>query len=250
MKKLFTALTMLCCAMAANAQFNLQLHYDMGRYTHSNSEADRQLITVTAEYFNADKWGSTFLFIDMDHGGKGDTNHGAVSAYWELGRDFTIKTFENSPYSITAHLEWDAGLKNNQTFQTAALVGPALQWHSADFSKTFSLQVLYKQYFKFMESDGHASFQITPVWGITFADGLCTFSGFADLWYGYRPFKGDDKGLVFLSEPQFWYNIKGNERQQQRFSIGTEWEISSNFIWGRPDRSFYVNPTLAVKYTF
>lgn len=249
MKKQITALAMLCCTMAASAQFNLQMHYDMGRFTHSDSEPGRQLITLTAEYFNADQWGSTFLFIDMDHAGKGEANHGAMSAYWEIGRDFTVKAFDNSPYSITAHLEWDAGLGNTGSYQSAALVGPALQWHSADFSKTFTLQMLYKQYLKSEFNDAHASFQITPVWGITFANGLCTFSGFADLWYGYRPYKAD-KGLVFLSEPQLWYNIGGDKRQTQRFSIGTEWEISNEFVWGDPHRTFYVNPTLAVKYTF
>ncbi len=249
MKKLFLLPVMLLVAVAAHAQFNLQLHYDLGRATNPDAEAGRQLFTVTAEYFKADKVGSTYLFIDMDYRGKGDANLGAIGAYWEMGRDFTFLKFKKPNHSLTAHIEYDGGLNNGGSFQQAALLGPAWQWHSDNFSKTFTLQVLYKQFFKSEFNDAHASFQITPVWGVTFADGLCTFSGFADLWYGYRPFKAD-KGLVFLTEPQFWFNVYGKDRQNNKLSVGTEWEISNDFIWGDPDRSFYFNPTLAVKYTF
>ncbi|MBQ7180130.1 MAG: DUF5020 family protein, partial [Bacteroidaceae bacterium] len=38
--------------------------------------------------------------------------------------------------------------------------------------------------------------------------------------------------------------------KKTNLSIGTEWEMSNNFIfyeWG--DKSFYFNPTLALKWT-
>lgn len=250
MKKFILSLLALVAFGTASAQFNLQLHYDFGRTINPNAEGGRQLFTATAEFFKADKLGSTYLFVDTDYRGKGATNQGAISAYWEVGRDFTFAKVKDTNSSFTAHIEYDGGLNNSQSFQQAMLFGPAWQWHSADFSKTFTLQALYKQFFNQAGLKAHASFQITPVWGVTFAQGLCTFSGFADLWYGYRPYKGDNKGLVFLTEPQFWFNVVGKDRQNDKFSIGTEWELSNSFIWGAVDRSFYFNPTLAVKYTF
>ena len=50
---------------------------------------------------------------------------------------------------------------------------------------------------------------------------------------------------VFLTEPQFWYNFTNH------FSVGTEVEISNNFIYNVvDDKSFFINPTLAVKWNF
>lgn len=249
MKKLFLLLLAVTSFCTVNAQFNIQVHFDMGRYVHPNAESGRGLFTATAEFFRADKLGSTYLFVDTDYRGKGDNNQGAIGAYWEVSRDFTFAKVKDSNSSFTAHMEYNGGLNNTQSFQQAVLFGPAWQWHNNNFSKTFTLQVLYKQFFRKGELEAHASFQITPVWSITFAKGLCTFSGFADLWYGYRPFK-DGKGLVFLTEPQFWFNVIGKDRQNDKFSIGTEIELSNDFIWGSEGKTFYVNPTLAVKYTF
>ena len=103
---------------------------------------------------------------------------------------------------------------------------------------------MYKQYFKYNESSAYASMQLTGVWSTTFASGKCTFSGFIDLWRGE---KANGHGqLVLLTEPQLWYNF------DKHFSLGTEIEISDNFIFPESvtDKSFYVNPTLAVKYNF
>lgn len=248
MKKTILTLLSLLAIGTASAQFNLQLHYDLGSAIYPNAQSNRGIFTATAEYFEADKLGHTYLFIDTDYRGE-KSNQGPLSAYWEVGRDFTFAKVPNTNSSFTAHIEYDGGLNVSQSFQQAVLVGPAWQWHNNTFTKTFSLQVLYKQFFNRGEQKAHASFQITPVWSITFAKGLCTFSGFADLWYGYRPFKSD-KGLVFLTEPQFWFNIIGKDRTHQKFSLGTEWEMSNDFIWGSPGQSFYFNPTLAMKYTF
>lgn len=250
MKRLFTVYVLIGLVMTASAQFNLQFHYDLGRHMNPESEANRQLFTVTAEFFKADKLGSTFLFIDMDYRGEGPQNNGAIGAYWEMSRDFTFAKIKNTNSSFTAHIEYNGGLKNLFSFQQCMLLGPAWQWHSNDFNKTFTFQALYKQFFSGNGFEAHPSFQTTAVWGINFAKGLCTFSGFADLWYGYTP--GLNKGLIFLSEPQFWFNIIGKNRQNDKLCIGTEFELSNNFIWptNGATRTFYFNPTLAVKYTF
>lgn len=253
MRKLFI-LPLLCISIAASAQFNLQFHYDLGRHINPDAEPNRQLFTATAEFFKADRLGSTFLFIDMDYRGKGPQNQGPMSAYWEMSREFTFAKVKETNSSFAGHIEYNGGLNNQRSFQQSVLVGPAWNWHSEDFNKTFSFQTLYRQFFKCGSCKAISSFQTTAVWGINFAKGLCTFSGYADLWYGYIPAfdrNGEQKkGLVLQSEPQFWFNIYGRERQNNRLSVGTELEISNNFIWAETSRTFYLNPTLAVKYTF
>lgn len=256
MKRLFSVFALIGLVMTASAQFNLQFHYDLGCHMNSESEANRQLFTVTAEFFKADKLGSTFLFIDMDYRGEGPQNNGAIGAYWEMSRDFTFAKVKNTNSSFSAHFEYDGGLKNTFSFQQSVLVGPAWNWHSNDFNKTFTFQALYKQYFKGAGNDALPSFQTTAVWGINFAKGLCTFTGYADLWYGYIPeFDGNNvqkKGIVINAEPQFWFNVFGKDRQNNKLSLGTEVKINNNFIWrtNNSTRTFFVNPTLAVKYTF
>ncbi|MBO4431645.1 MAG: DUF5020 family protein, partial [Bacteroidaceae bacterium] len=154
-----------------------------------------------------------------------------------------------SPFA--AHIEYDGGLNRFGSFQQSALIGPAWNGHSADFSKTYSVQLMYKQYFKSYDTTrAYSSVQLTGVWGITFANKACTFSGFLDLW------RGEDANnhgqLVMLSEPQFWYNLntlKGFEGVN--LSIGTEVEISHNFIFNTyNNRDTFINPTLALKWTF
>ena len=84
---------------------------------------------------------------------------------------------------------------------------------------------------------------------MTFANKLCTFSGFADLWYD----KNVNGKLIFMSEPQFWFNlntIKGMEGVN--LSLGTEVEISNNFVYNDMGRNnkLYAIPTIAAKWTF
>lgn len=94
------------------------------------------------------------------------------------------------------------------------------------------------------------SWQVTAVWGIHFAKGFCTFSGYADLWHD-NSVKGN---LVFSSEPQFWFNLAALDSVDDDFklSLGAELELTKNLVWptdGLNDR-FYTIPTLATKWTF
>ncbi len=219
---------------------NVQLHYDFGRSLYSSEQANRQHVTITLEQFKADEQGSWFYFADFDI-----RNHGSSGAYTEISREFNLG--KQSPFA--AHLEFDGGLNLFGSFQNSVLVGPAYNGHNADFSKTWSVQLMYKQFFKGGSNKSLAAFQLTGVWGLNFCGGKFTFSGFADLWSGYIPsWKADGtqkKGLIFMTEPQLWYNI------HSKIAVGTEWEISNNFIY--PDsptgKTFYVNPTLAVKFS-
>ena len=146
---------------------------------------------------------------------------------------------------LAAHIEYDGGLSRTGSFQQAALVGAAYNGHTADYSKTWSVQLLYKHFFKSYDyTHAYASAQLTGVWGMNFFDRKLTFSGFIDFWRGEKAQNGHGC-LVVLTEPQLWYNVN------QHFSIGTEWEISSNFVYNTyNDRTFFWNPTVGVKWTF
>ena len=233
MKKIFCLALMAVAAMGLSAQ-NIQVHYDFGRNIYPDQEDGRQKVTVTLEQFKADQWGSWYYFVDVDV-----TNKFTEGAYTEISREFNI-----GKKGFAAHVEYDGGLNKSGSFQQAALLGGAYNGHNADFSKTWSVQLMYKRFFKSYEySSAYNSVQLTGVWGLNFANKKCTFSGFVDFW---RDENADGKGkLVILSEPQFWYNITDH------FSVGSEVEISNNFIYNTyDDKSFFVNPTLAVKWNF
>ena len=241
MRKITLFAMLLIVTICADAQ-NIQFHYDFGRHIYSNEEAGRQKITVTIEQFKADQWGSWFYFVDIDI-----NRRFTESAYTEISREFNLG--KQSPFA--AHIEYDGGLNRSRSFQHAALIGPAWNGHSADFSKTYSVQLMYKQYFKsYADTRSYASFQLTGVWGITFANKTCTFSGFADLWRGEKANRHGQ--LVFLTEPQLWYNLNTlNGMENVNLSVGTEVEISNNFIFNTyNNKNFFVNPTLALKWTF
>ena len=237
MKKIFSIALMAVAALSANAQ-NIQLHYDFGRNIYSNEEADRQKVTATLEQFKADDWGSWYYFFDVDL-----TSKTTRSIYTEISREINLS--KNLP--LAAHVEYDGGLWHapaigNGSYQQAGLAGIAYNGHNADFSKTWSVQALYKQFFKSYEgTHSYASFQLTGVWGLNFLNNKMTFSGFIDFWRGE---KANNHGcLVILSEPQIWYNVN------KHFSVGTEVEFSNNFIVNYyNDKTFFVNPTLGVKW--
>lgn len=234
MRKKLLATLMALSTLTVYAQ-NVQLHYDFGRNLYSDQEAGRQKVTLTLEQFKADKWGSWYYFVDVDFSRKF-----TESAYTEISRELNLG--KQSPFA--AHIEYDGGLNKSGSFQQAGLAGLAYNGHTADFSKTWSVQLLYKRYFKSYDyTSAYHSMQLTGVWGLNFAQNKCTFSGFIDFWRGE---KADGHGqLVILSEPQLWYNFTDH------FSIGTEIEFSNNFIYNTyDDQSFFINPTLALKWNF
>lgn len=232
MKKKLLSMALLAMAISANAQ-NIQLHYDFGRHLYPDQEDGCQSATITLEQFKADKWGSWFYFVDVDL-----SNKFVEGAYTEISREFNI-----GKKGFAAHVEYDGGLNRFGSFQHSALLGGAWNGHSADFSKTYSVQLMYKRFFKSYEyTSAYNSVQLTGVWGLNFGKSF-KFSGFIDFWRGED---ADGHGqLVILSEPQFWYNCN------EHLSFGSEIEISNNFIYNTyDDKSFFINPTLAVKWNF
>ena len=235
MKKLLLAalvgLAMCAAQYQAKAQ-NVQLLYDTGR----------GCVTSTVEMFRPDSFGSTYFFVDFDYSPK------ASGAYWEISRELCF--WQDTDLScLSAHLEYNGGLNSTAgMFNNSWLVGATYSGHSKDFSKTWSLSAMYKAIPGTVDGLGNCqahNFQITGVWGISFANGWCNFSGFFDFWREHRPWQGTS--FIFLSEPQFWVNlnkIKGWEKIN--LSVGGEVELSANFV----AKGFHAMPAVGAKWTF
>jgi hypothetical protein len=188
--------------------------------------------------FRPDKTGNTFFFIDFDYGVGGVENSPAL-AYFEIARCFKLG---KSPFSWHAEYnggfgQWKAGTASGAySISNAWLTGVDYSWNASDFSRGFSLKALYKNIANTVD-DKPNSFQLTAVWYLNFAKGKMSFTGFADLWREKTGFGN----MVFLSEPQLWYNAT------KKFSVGGEIELSNNFA-GMD--GFKMMPTLGAKYTF
>lgn len=218
----------------AEAQ-NLQVLYD----------TERGCVTSTLEMFRPDAYGSTFYFVDMDYDPR------AFGAYTEIARELCF--WQDTDWNwLSVHLEYNGGLTSFDTpvgtmaarFNNNWLGGLTYSGHSADFSKTWSLSAMYKAIPGLKDSTGKCrmhNFQLTGVWGIGFANGWCSFSGFADLW-------SEGSTLIFLSEPQLWVNLnKIPGWDNIPLSVGGEVELSHNF---GGFEGFYIRPALGAKWTF
>lgn len=246
MKTTIATATLALLSLCATAQ-NVQFHYDLGKTLYDDL-SNRPSVTTTVEMYKPDRWGNTFLFIDLDYG-----HDGVAGTYWEISREFNVS--KNKQWA--AHIEYDGGMSSDKNtyvstrFQHTVLGGPAWNWASPDFKKTFSVQLLYKYCFKGQHewNGAYNSVQLTEVWSTTFAKGLCTFSGYCDLWYN-----PDVNGKVVLqSEPQFWFNLNTLRGWDGiNLSLGSEVEISNNFVFNDKgsNNKFYAIPTLAAKWTF
>ena len=239
MKKILLSALLFIVSLPMFAQLNVQLHYDFGDAFYGDKLSNRPHLTATVENFKADKWGSTYFFVDLDFG-----DNTMKSVYAEFSREFNL-----GKLPIAAHVEYNGGLSGGGSYNDAYLAGGAWNWANKDFSKTFSLQLLYK-YLANQPSSNKHSWQVTTVWGIHFAKGFCTFSGYADLWHD----NSVSGNLILSSEPQFWFNLYALDSVDDDFklSLGTELELSKNLVWPAEgiNNKFYAIPTLAVKWQF
>lgn len=227
-----TTLLLLVGATQESKAQNIQVQYD----------TERDCVTSTLEMFRPDAFGSTFFFVDMDY------TPNMTGAYWEISRELCF--WKNSKYSwLSVHLEFDGGLNTVAgAFNNSWLTGLTYSGHSKDFSKTWSISAMYKFIPDTEDADGKAqehNFQLTGVWGINFADGWCTFSGFVDFWREMRAWQGTE--FIFMSEPQFWVNLnKLKGWENINLSLGGEVELSNNFV----EKGFRAMPALGAKWTF
>lgn len=232
MKKLILLTLVIASASTVYSQ-NVQLHYDFGE--------DRKMPTTTFEMFKPDAKGSTFFFIDLNFGGKTAEVSGVSLAYLELARELKLG---KSPFAL--HAEINSGTFRTKDFagpiHTAYLLGGSYSINNKNFTKTFSLQLLYKH----IQDKNDLAYQITTVWGLHFFNRSLSFTGFTDFWREDNVVfdengTASDTRFVFLSEPQLWYHLNTH------FSVGGEVELSANF---GGHQGFMMNPTLGLKWTF
>ena len=229
-RKLLLIILLAACQFVA-AQ-NLQLHYDFRHALHSKAFSENY-VTTTFEMFKPDKWGSTFMFVDMDYNqSKGNIG----TAYWEIARDFKI-----GKCPIMPHIEYNGGVGNAEGFgfsiANAYLVGAPYSFRCGNAN--FSTYIASK--FNGFEKTSN-DVQWTGTWGIPLLDNKLTLSGFIDVWTENKDRSGIESGkkVIVLTEPQIWYNVNS------KLSVGSEIEISNNFYGNEA----YVCPTIAAKWNF
>src|SRR5574344_763232 len=230
-KFILTCLFALCYSLSFSQ--NVQMHYDFGHLLYSDlqlSKKDNTLgkapLTTTVEMFRPDTLGSLFFFVDMDY-----SHQSVFGAYWEISHEFCFWKKSKANW-LSIHAEYNGGLDRRAgSYNDAWLIGLTYSGHSNDYTKTWSLSGMYKAIPNTVELDSTKNihqFQITAVWGIAFANGWCTFSGFVAFRREPRCWPNTD--FIIISEPQFWVNlnkIKGWDRVN--LSVGTEVELSNNF---------------------
>ena len=222
MKKLFLPFMLLFVAATLQAQVNVQLHRDFGRTLNSDQESERPNVTTTVEVLHP----------------------------MQVSRQS----------ALVAHLEYNGGMQSAKStyygnrMQHSLVAGLGWTWHSPDYAKTYLVNVGYRQHFKDHSHEGFAGYHVNQVWKIDFSHRRFTFNGFSELWYNKTPMGK----VTFLTEPQFWVNLNTLRGMDGvNLSLGTELEISNNFIYANwlynptlSHQKFFVNPTLAMKWTF
>ncbi|MBP5505069.1 MAG: DUF5020 family protein [Bacteroidales bacterium] len=234
-KKFFiAAFALLAMATTVNAQTNFQTFYDFGR-GH---------FTTTMEGFHMDNWGNTFFFIDYDYNNRDvNTIISPSNTYFEIARCLNFwQDSKLAPFSWQIEYNGGFGLAADAPaygtgagfpVNSAFLTGVDYFMHSKDFNNTLNLKLLYKY---FVNLPSRVPLQFTAVWGCQDLFGLkgLRFSGFADFWCEYA-------NLVFLSEPQLWYQVFDH------FNVGGEVELSYNFAGMN---GFHVLPCVGTKWVF
>lgn len=239
-RNIFLSLMILCAVGSVQAQ-NLQLHFDARNSLYGDNVAPVNYLTATFEMFKPDQWGSTFMFVDFDFNFN-KRNPGL--AYAEIAREFKIGDFPLLP-----HIEYNGGLglvrgtDFSFSIPSSYLGGFGYPFQLGNFF--MSTYVAYK--LNAFEKASHDA-QWTVTWNATLANGKLSLGGFMDLWSEDKlSFDGTEvsgKQLILLSEPQLWYNISSN------FAIGTEVELSYNFVNKNRESKFYAIPTIGTKWNF
>jgi len=231
--KRFTMIILALCITEMYAQ-NLQLHYDLGE--------DRNYFTSTFEMYKPDEYGATFMFIDFDFNFPG--NNSISLAYFEIARYFSVYRqlsltlqYNDGVTAVPVQEVGNIAVTLNQTWLAGISVPINLGF------VTLNTDFLFRKTYRSDAPDG----QITVTWFVPFLTNKFTFTGFLDIWtqdelLRLRDTPSDDKEVVFLAEPQLWYNV------WRHLSLGTEIEISNNFLPFQDEVK--VMPTLAARWNF
>lgn len=240
LRKILLILSIICVIGSVQAQ-NLQLHFDPRSSLYGSDVAPINYLTATFEMYKPDKWGNTFMFVDVDF--NFDKRNPGL-AYTEIAREFKIGDFPLLP-----HIEYNGGLGLVRgagagfSIPSSYMAGAGYPFKLGSFF--MNTYLVYK--LNAFDQASHDA-QWTFTWNAAFADGKLSLGGFFDLWTEDKSFtegpEADGKKLILLSEPQIWYNITPN------FALGSEVELSYNFVNKFVESKFYAIPTIATKWTF
>ena len=250
-KHLLVAAMLLAGLGTAVAQTNIQEMYDF----------NRGHFTTTLEMFQADKWGSTFFFTDIYH--PSDAT-GPTDYYTEIARG--INLWQNTKLApLSLHVEWNGGRGVGYTVNNAWLFGVEYFLHNADYSNTFTFELMYKA---IEGATDNIPVQFTFVWGMKNLCGVkgLVFSGFLDVWgekntWVNEDLSTEDTKLVILSEPQLWYNV-GQHFGCENLFVGGEVELAYNFsggwkpatfplgVYANQNKGFTFAPAAGIKWVF
>ncbi len=234
-RRILFSVALLFVFVLSQAQ-NLQLHFDPRHSLYGDNVSSANYLTATYEMFRPDKWGSTFMFVDLDFN---LDKTGIGLAYAEIARDFKVG---NCP--LMPHIEYNGGLGlvNGTGFgfsiPSSYLAGASYSFQLGKFF--MGTYLTYK--LNAFEKASH-DVQWTVTWNANFLNDKLSLGGFLDLWTENKDQSGltdAGKKVIFLSEPQIWYNFTPN------IAVGSEVELSYNFIGNK----FYAIPTLAAKWNF
>lgn len=239
-RKILLILSIICVMGSVQAQ-NLQLHFDPRSSLYGSDVAPINYLTATFEMYKPDKWGNTFMFVDVDF--NFDKRNPGL-AYTEIAREFKIGNFPLLP-----HIEYNGGLGlvrgDNAGFSIPSSYMAGFGYPFKLGSFFMNTYVVYK--LNAFDKASHDA-QWTFTWNANFADGKLSLAGFFDLWTESKSFtegpEATGKKLILLSEPQIWYNVTPN------FALGSEIELSYNFVNKFAESKFYAIPTVATKWTF
>lgn len=234
---LFAAFAALAFAQGAVAQTNLQTFYDFGK--------DRNYVTTTFEMFKGDEFGDTFFFIDHYFSTSAQREKGASSAmngsYFEIERG--INFWQDSKLKdLSGHIEYDGSTWGAGIW----CFGAKYFLHSADFSKTFTVALMYDLHCGYGSAD--VPIKLTGVWGLNNLFGVkgLIFKGFVDIWENNTTYADlSTTSFSVLSEPQLWMNL--GEVFKGHLDIGGEVELSYNFAG---HKGFMCNPCLGLRWAF
>lgn len=178
------------------------------------------------------------MFVDADF----NLSQGNVGMmYTEIAREFKINGFPLMP-----HIEYNGGLG---LFEINKRLGGGYSIENAylaGLGYPFQLGKAFMSTYVAYKMNAFTKISHDVQWTLTWTANLCndklTLAGFADVWTENKNKAiSSDKKVVFLSEPQIWYNLTDH------FSLGGEVEIATNFAGSTRT---YVCPTVAAKWNF
>lgn len=219
---------------------NVQLHYD-NRHSIDADNNDRNYTTLSFETFKLESYGSLFMKMDVDFKG----------AHNNPGNVFTqiSHTFKFWQFPAFLHLEYSGGLGMDSksgygyAIDNAYMVGAAYPFPLGNAWWSTYLVYRYNNF-----THGSHDLQYSLYWGQNFLRDKISLSGHLVLWTENKD-HGDawtagqsGKKLLFLSEPQIWYNIN------KLLAVGTEIKLFYHVY--SYSEGWLVYPTVAVKYNY